>query len=365
MNGLLGGMTALPNLHPALVHFPIALAVTALIVDGVSKVLRRREWLGPAAALLYVMAASGSIATYLSGRQAADSLGKLTVSVEAVLAEHADLALLTMIALILAAVLRVMGTVVRKGRTAALASSAALLIMAGANGLIAVTADHGGALVYRHGVAVSLPPASDVEEEFQPEPAGVSSRQQLTQRNDGSLHWRPSAIEGGSVEMVLRPAEGASAEVLKLSGSGVSEADGVRVEVSGATVVCFPGVFGDVVMTTTVDLGSFEGVFGLGHHIQSVDEGVFFTVSTKGDAELFRRVDGESKAMDEGTVPLPAGLVTLRTSVAGRHLKGQVGEATVVHGHGPSGEKGAVGLVLDGRGEVRIIQVSVETSPEH
>ncbi len=90
MNELLGGMTALPNLHPALVHFPIALAVTALLVDGISKVLRKLGWLGPAAALLYVLAACGGIATYLSGRQAADSVGQLTAAAETVLAEHAE-----------------------------------------------------------------------------------------------------------------------------------------------------------------------------------------------------------------------------------------------------------------------------------
>lgn len=164
--------------------------------------------------------------------------------------------------------------------------------------------------------------------------------------------------------MLQKWAQGAFTEVLKLSKNEASDAVGVRVEVSGSTVVCFPGVFSGVVLTPTANLGGFEGVFGLGHHIQSVGEGVFFTVSTKSNAELFRRVDGEGNAMDEETAPLPAGLMTLRTSVAGRHLKGQVGEATVVHGHEPSGEKGAVGLVLDGRGEVRIIQVSVETSQE-
>ncbi len=134
---------------------------------------------------------------------------------------------------------------------------------------------------------------------------------------------------------------------------------------AGSTVVCLPGRFGDVVVTATVDLSEFEGFFGLGHHIQSADDGVFFTVNSKGDAELVRRAGGEDVSMDRGTTSFPSGPVTLRTTVSGRHLKGQVNESTVVHGHGSSGDQGAVGLVLDGRGLIRIIQVSVEPAAEH
>ena len=106
MSGLLSELTSLPNLHPALVHFPIALAAAALAIDGLTLILRIRERMDLAIALLYSMAALGGIGTYLTGRQAADSVGQIKAAAEPVLAEHADLALLAMIALILAAVLR-------------------------------------------------------------------------------------------------------------------------------------------------------------------------------------------------------------------------------------------------------------------
>ena len=43
MSDALLGLTSLPNLHPALVHFPIALAAVALLFDA--SVLARRRWI--------------------------------------------------------------------------------------------------------------------------------------------------------------------------------------------------------------------------------------------------------------------------------------------------------------------------------
>jgi len=359
MSGLLSELTSLPNLHPALVHFPIALAAAALAIDGLTLILRIRERMDLAIALLYSMAALGGIGTYLTGRQAADSVGQIKAAAEPVLAEHADLALLAMIALILAAVLRAAAAIIKKGRVAAVVIAVAILLMAVANGLVAVTADHGGALVYRHGVAVSLQTSEGRAP--RPESAEASSRQ-LEHGDDGSLVWNPVA---DSFDTVLQPADGASDDVLKLSERATDEAGGMWVEVAGSTVVCLPGRFGDVVVTATVDLSGFEGIIGLGHHIQSADDGVFFTVNSNGDAELVRRTEGEDTSMDRAKTSLSTGPVTLRTTVSGRHLKGQVNESTVVHGHGSSGDQGAVGLVLDGGGLIRIIQVSVDPAAEH
>ena len=44
MNELLASTTSLPNLHPAIVHFPIALAAVALVVD----LAARPNWSGAA-----------------------------------------------------------------------------------------------------------------------------------------------------------------------------------------------------------------------------------------------------------------------------------------------------------------------------
>ena len=356
-------LTALPNVHPALVHFPIVFAGTGLLVDLVCLATRKWEWLRSSAAMLYVLAAVGSVATYFSGRQAAGTVGALTAQAEAVLADHADLALLTMLVLILAATLRLTGAILhrRERLSAKLALAAAIVAMMAANVLVAVTADHGGALVYGHGVAVmSSTKVASHEETNSTQPLEHDAGDNLSLGDDGSLLWQPSTADGDSLYNVLQTVQGASAEVLKPAGSTVDGDAGLRIEVSGATVVTIPGSFGDVMVTADVDLQDFEGVFGLGHHIQSGGDGVFFTVTSTGKAGLIRRNAEKEDSMGQGVYEPTPGPVTLRTSVSGRHLKGLIGDQMIVHGHGPSGDDGAIGLIFDGHGAVEIKQISVE-----
>ena len=54
-------MTALPNLHPALVHFPIALLPMALLFEILGLTFRRQDWLERAAVSLYAAAALGAL----------------------------------------------------------------------------------------------------------------------------------------------------------------------------------------------------------------------------------------------------------------------------------------------------------------
>ena len=83
--------TSLPNLHPALVHFPIAILPVALLMDLMAVLLRgQREWLDRAASLLYVASAVGAIAAFWTGRFAADGLPPLDLHVQLAVNEHSD-----------------------------------------------------------------------------------------------------------------------------------------------------------------------------------------------------------------------------------------------------------------------------------
>ncbi|HOC42119.1 MAG TPA: hypothetical protein PKJ99_03790 [Thermoanaerobaculales bacterium] len=153
-------LTALPNLHPALVHFPVALLLTALGFDVACLAFRRHRWFDWAALSLYLLGTVSAGATYLSGRQAANSIRGLSGPVETAVWDHGDSALLMLAAFIVVGGIRL--TASWRERTAPrvrltplrVFGLAAALV---AQGLLFWTADQGGALVYRHGVAVARP----------------------------------------------------------------------------------------------------------------------------------------------------------------------------------------------------------------
>ena len=80
---------SLPNLHPAVVHFPIALLPMAVLVD-LAAVVRRRlgkgeiglDWLARSASLLYVLAAVSALGVLRTGEQAADSFVDLPAAMQ-------------------------------------------------------------------------------------------------------------------------------------------------------------------------------------------------------------------------------------------------------------------------------------------
>lgn len=140
-------------------HFPIALATTALLFDLVLLARRLPRGCDGAAAALWLLAAAGAGAAYLSGERAHEGLGELAPAVHAAVESHEEAALPTAIALGALALLRLY--LARRADASRALRRIALALALAAQGLVVWTADRGGALVYRHGVAVeAAAPAS-------------------------------------------------------------------------------------------------------------------------------------------------------------------------------------------------------------
>ena len=64
----------LPNLHAALVHFPIGLLTAAVIADLVAGIRSKNEPLRPAVTALHILGTLSLIAAYIAGRSAASTV---------------------------------------------------------------------------------------------------------------------------------------------------------------------------------------------------------------------------------------------------------------------------------------------------
>ncbi|OFV81631.1 MAG: hypothetical protein A2Y78_12400 [Acidobacteria bacterium RBG_13_68_16] len=357
------GLTALPNLHPAVVHFPIALLVTAAMFDLLALAVRRqRWWLDRTAVLLYFAGAAGAGATYLTGRQAEDSLINVAPSVQPLIAQHADWALRTLLLFALLALARIFLLWYSSRHQRPLATPVRLVALAlGAVGvwLLVETADRGGALVYRHGVAVvsaRLEAAPDSMPVERPPTVGADTTTRLRHLADGSLEWTPEPSDSAALGTILHAPEGGTPHTVRVARA---EGKGLGLEVAGLGVLVLDEAFDDVQVEAELDARGFAGEVGLVHHAQDASNACLLVVSSEGRAGLRVRSQGVETELDAAPAALPGHVFTLAVSSAGGHQKGMIEGKTVVHGHREPGSPGRVGVVVNGRGTVRILALRV------
>ena len=140
-----------PNIHPLLVHFPIALLSTAAAVDVVGWAFGRNKRLRQFATALYVLGTGAATATYFTGRAASQTIW-LPGMAQAVLREHWDWAFRTVWFFAIVTLVRLwLLHSSRREPGPAIIAALALVGLVGI-GLLVETGDRGGRLVYHYGV---------------------------------------------------------------------------------------------------------------------------------------------------------------------------------------------------------------------
>lgn len=175
-------MIPLPDpLHPAIVHFPIALILSGAVVAVVAVFVRR--WHLPLfAAGLLAVGAAGAVAATWSGGNDEESLGELTARADEVLEEHEEWGERTRNIAIVAAVLAIVGASLgRYPKAARGVGVAAALAAVAAAYAVAETGHYGGQLVYKHGAGVNTAAGSRPVGEA---PAGIEEKKPRQDKDD-------------------------------------------------------------------------------------------------------------------------------------------------------------------------------------
>ncbi|NIS38624.1 hypothetical protein GWN26_16365, partial [Candidatus Saccharibacteria bacterium] len=94
-----------PNIHPLIVHFPIAILLFAALINLLTFFIPEKWWDETKNTVLYVAGSLAALVTYYTGQAAADSIF-LPTKAQPVLSEHADWAFYLLWFFILYAVLR-------------------------------------------------------------------------------------------------------------------------------------------------------------------------------------------------------------------------------------------------------------------
>lgn len=332
-----------PNLHPLVLHFPIALLFVAAALDTVGLFSGDRGSWRKSANWLYAIGAVSAVATWYTGTLAADSVF-LPTEANAVLTEHADLGLWTAWFFGVYGALRTGINATKLGAGTAARLGFFVLGLAGL-GLITVTATHGAELVYRYGVGVEAVETAPSEPLIQAE-AGENG----IAVSPAGWSWTPARAAAWKAEAIWL--EG-SAESLKSSlVDGGDRGDVIELEVTEPTLFVLPGQIDRLQVDFAVDLSEFDGSVLVAHHVQ--EDGSYGFTSLANDVIRLGRTENSdllvqaTEAMTEGTWR------DIRVVVDGTHFRSYVDTKMLIHGHGDAFEPGQVGLRLNGSGVVRI-----------
>jgi uncharacterized membrane protein len=352
----------LPNLHPAILHFPIVLFCLALAVELLAIVWRRRSRLDTAAVILFLLAALAAVVTYFSGRSAANSLGPQPPKIQEAIAAHSDMALRTVWAFVVLAVLRGLFEIIRtKTSPSNTRVLRGLLLLVAFFGfwLLLETADRGGGLVYTYGVSVKAAAASSSPATAQNESAGQSAQgaPTLKPNEKGAIVWAPAASDPSLLPaslQIIKASPNATVRAEKIEGQD----KGVNLLVSGRVVLLLPEKMGDVVLSLDTDPSKFAGSLGLVHHYRATDSYEAVVLFSQGEGVLQSVTNGNAQTLDQKQVDWPQDRSVLAASAAGRHLMGYVDGMTVLHGHRDAVNfVGKVGVVCDGTGSLEIFEL--------
>lgn len=338
-----------PNLHPMLVHFPIAILFLAALLDLADNFLSDRWRDRSKTTLLYGLGAASLIVVYYTGTLAADSVF-MPAGAQPVLNTHSDLAWWTSWFFGLYFLARMLGHFFGLLDTKVWGRAAFLLALPGIF-LLWQTGDRGARMVFGYGVGTGQLAEEVSGNETLPSDSLSAGGSAFDVRENGDWSWplgphsvgtllgRFHWLEGSAAELRPELLEGGDNYMLRLQAGGSPN--------------FFAGheSFRNVQVDYHIDLSDFQGRVSFVHHARDARNYDFAAVETEGSISLGRTTDGERTVFAEE--PFQAsGMLFIRVVGEGTHFRAYVNRELAVHGHGEAPEAGSVGLRLEGEGRV-------------
>ena len=338
----------IPNIHPFVVHFPIALLVIAVLFDLARLWFREQSWLQNAVITLYSLGTAGLIAAFLSGRQAVETVS-VTGDAVPVVTSHEDWALYTLIFFGIFTTIRLWTwwKELEKGWVLPALIVPALI----GTGMLWYTGEQGAKLVYKHGVAVGeIDRLGQQIEEMEQRLAGFREEAGPELRDDGSWTWRI----GAGADQVLT--ESFTIEGTSDIQSSTGRDDGrTHLELTATSEMTFIHTGGDLATIdgrAEVNLSDFDGDFMLIHHYTDSENYQYIRISGS-ELQQGQMINGADNVLGSGSINRD-GWSTFRVTASGGHFYGYQNGNTIVHTHDDEMDPGKTGIAFSGSGEVKM-----------
>ncbi|MCK5727782.1 MAG: DUF2231 domain-containing protein [Methylococcales bacterium] len=145
---MMPGITAMSNIHPLVVHFPIAFLISFFVIDLIGTLFRQPHWRTVASGLLY-LGTIGVICAVIAGFLAADAVAH-DETIHAIIEKHEMLGIASLSLALILSIWRLLA----KGMVRGVVNVLHVFLSATLSVLIMLGADLGGLMVYKHGVSV-------------------------------------------------------------------------------------------------------------------------------------------------------------------------------------------------------------------
>lgn len=346
-----------PNIHPMLVHFPIAIILLAVFLDFLNFFLPDGWWDPLKSTILYGIGTLSAIVVYYTGTLAADSIF-LPSGAQPVLNEHADRAWWTVWFFGVYTLLRILLHWYKVMDRKSISTAAFVLALPGVF-LLYETGDHGARMVFGYGAGTGQ--LLEQEREAASVPADslmAEGGSNFTIKQNGDWSW---GMGPNAVSTLLENFHWLEGTAQDLQPSTVNSGDHYLLKLNGDSLSNFfigHNTYKNVQVDYYLDLSNFDGEVSLVNHVQDAQNYDFVTLSSDGTLSQGRLSEGSREVFAKEDYST-SGMLFVRTVVNGTHFRAYIDKKMTVHGHGDAPEAGGVGLRLDGSGTVIIDSISM------
>ena len=344
-----------PNIHPLLVHFPIALIVTAALANLVSLFIPEKWWDETRSTILYVAGTLFAGITYYSGTLAADSVF-LPTEAQTVLSEHADWAEYLLWFFVIYALVRIAFHWFDLFEKKSFKIIAFITVLPGLF-MVFETAEYGGKMVYGYGAGTG-----QLLQQEEPAPSEVTDSTTIVPssfitKDNGDWTWE---INSNSVSDLITNFHWVKGSLQALKPTITSSGNPLlQLQASRqASLFVTHQSYQNIQVDYYLNLDDLDGEIELIHHLQDANNYDFVSLNSDGIIRQGRIQNGETTIFEEGTYETE-GLLFLRVVADETHFRGYINREMKVHGHGDAPKSGSVGLKIQGQGSVLISKIEM------